>query len=163
MMMMMMICSSKVFLVGIKANYVKINCVLQLKNIIACIVLELMIKSIIPCGIHMEQSMESIWNSPWNPYGTVHGIHMEQSMESIWNSSWNPYGTVHKIHYFIIVHGFHGPVHGFHMEQSIWIPQSFHTIPYHSIVKVLILVILVEFENQSIWSPWSPYGITQGL
>ena len=140
MMMMMMICSYKVFLVGIKANYVKINCVLQLKNIIACIVFELMIKSSIPCGIHMEQSMEFIWNS-----------------------SWNPYGTVHEIHYFIIVHGIHGLVHGIHMDCSIWIPQSFHTISYHSIVKVLILVILVEFENQSIWSPWSPYGITQGL
>jgi hypothetical protein len=75
-------------------------------------------------GIHMQQSMESICNSPWNPYATVHGIHMQQFIKSIiplfYYSPWIPYGTIH-------------------MDSIV--------IPYQSIVKLLILVILVEFEN----------------
>jgi len=54
---------------------------------------------------------------------------------------------------------FHAPVHMDSMEQSIWIlwnsPYGFHALVHmdsmeqsmDSIVKVLILVILVEFEN----------------
>jgi hypothetical protein len=66
--------------------------------------INILVKSIgIPCGIHVECSMESMWNSPWNldlisleiPWNP-YGIHMDWTMECPWN----------------------GPFHG----HSIWIP-----------------------------------------
>ena len=61
------------------------------------------------------KSKDSIWNVPWNPYGTVHMdwfiwnpyalVHMESictgsygiHMESIWTGAWNPYGMVYSM------------------------------------------------------------------
>jgi hypothetical protein len=56
---------------------------------------------------------------PWNSMWTFHGIHMDYSMESLWNSTWICHLCLVEIPWIP-----HGPVHGLHMECTI--PWAFH-------------------------------------